>query len=240
MGFFEVMLDPANVFKKREGGMDWTGALDPGGTMLKEAIGSDKALKLADPVDIHYSDDNRLGIEKYEEEKDPSYMSESWYKGGEPNKYPQASSNFQTSQPAIERTGPTPGQLVGGSARSTQAALSRAEWNDYKKRFFPLEENLINRYDNASLRNQAMAENHNATNNAFNVDRGVQARRLSRYGTSLSADQQAAQNRENQVARVASLTDVRNLTRDAYADIDQQILSGSSASSSDAIRTGGQ
>lgn len=206
MGFFEVMLDPANVFKKRDGGIDWTGAIDSGGTIIVE--------------------DN------------PSWRDESWYNGSEAMEYAPTSSSFQGGQQPIRTTGPAPGTLVSGSARDTQAALARAEWNDYKKRFFPLEENLISRYDNASLRNQAMAENHNATNTAFNVDRGVQARRLSRYGTSLSADQQAAQNRENQVSRVAALTDVRNLTRDAYSDIDQQILSGSSSSTSNAIRTG--
>ena len=208
MGFFEVMLDPANVFKRREGGIDWTGAIDPGGTII--------------------------------EVSDPSWRDESWYNGSEAIEYAPTSSNFQSGgqQPTIQKTGPTPGSLVSGSARDTQAALARAEWNDYKNRFFPLEENLINRYDNANLRNMAMTENHNATNTAFNVDRGVQARRLSRYGTSLSADQQAAQNRENQVSRVAALTDVRNLTRDAYSDIDQQILFGSSSSNSNAIRTG--
>lgn len=208
MEFFEVMLDPANVFKRREGGIDWTGAIDPGGTII--------------------------------EVSDPSWRDESWYNGSEAMEYAPTSSNFQSGgqQPTIHKTGPTPGSLVSGSARDTQAALARAEWNDYKNRFFPLEENLINRYDNANLRNMAMAENHNATNTAFDVDRGVQARRLSRYGTSLSADQQAAQDRENQVSRVAALTDVRNLTRDAYSDIDQQILFGSSSSNSNAIRTG--
>jgi len=133
-----------------------------------------------------------------------------------------------------------PGQLINGSARETQAALARAEWDDYKARFFPLEENLINRYNNEGLRNQAIGENVSAVNTAFDTDAGVQQRRLSRYGVSLGADQQSALERNNQVSKVAAVSDVKNLTRGAYADIDQQILSGSSASNASALRNGGE
>lgn len=139
----------------------------------------------------------------------------------------------QVSPPTL-----VPGQLVRGKASNTQAALARAEFEDYKARFFPLEENLIGRYNNPELRAQSQQENAAAVNTAFDTDAGVQQRRLSRYGTSLSADQQAAQTRDNQVAKVAALTDVRNLTRGAHADIDQQILSGSSTSSAAAMRGG--
>lgn len=130
----------------------------------------------------------------------------------------------------------TPGQLINGSARDTQAALARAEWADYKSRFFPLEERLISQYDNKALREQAIGENSQAVNRAFDADQGIQQRRLSRYGVSLAPDQKQALERQNQVARVATLTDVRNLTRDAYADLDNQILTGSSASTSEIAR----
>jgi len=124
-----------------------------------------------------------------------------------------------------------PGRLVNGSSRDTQAALARADWGDYKKRFFPVEGQLIAQYNNQDRVNSAMAENSSAVNNAFNADAGVQGRRLSRYGTSLSADQQAVNDRQNQIARTATLTDTRNMTRDSYADLDSQILTGSSESS---------
>lgn len=132
----------------------------------------------------------------------------------------------------------TPGQLVNGSARETQAALARAEWDDYKARFFPLEDDLIGRYNNEGIRNDAIAENVSAVGTAFDSNAGTQERRLSRYGTSLAPDQKAALDRDNQVSKVAAITDVKNLTRGAYADIDQQILSGSSASNSSALRRG--
>ncbi len=124
----------------------------------------------------------------------------------------------------------TPGVLINGSARDTQAALAREEWKDYISRFFPLEDKLIDQYDNAAMRETALGENARAVNQAFDADRGIQQRRLSRYGVSLAPDQQAALDRQNQVARVATLTDVRNLTRDAFTDLDSQILTGSSAS----------
>ena len=129
------------------------------------------------------------------------------------------------------------GKLVNGSARDTQAALARADWNDYKERYYPIEEELISRYNNKELVNNAIAENTQAVNTAYDTDEGIQQRRLSRYGVSLSADQQAALDRESQVSRVATLTDTRNLTRDTYADLDEQIMSGTAASTA-AIASG--
>ena len=125
----------------------------------------------------------------------------------------------------------TPGQLVNGSSRDTQAALAREDWDDYKERFFPLENKLIDQYNNGERRSNAIAESGEAVNMAFDADAGVQQRRLSRYGTNLSADQQAASDRQNQISKTATLTDTRNLTRDSYADLDSQILSGTSSSS---------
>ena len=124
-----------------------------------------------------------------------------------------------------------PGQLINGSSRDTQAALARADWNDYKARFFPLENKLIGQYNNGERRSNAIAENSEAVNTAFDADAGVQQRRLTRYGTHLSADQQAANSRQNQISKTATLTDTRNMTRDSYADLDSQILTGSSSSS---------
>ena len=124
----------------------------------------------------------------------------------------------------------TTGELINGSASETQAALARAEFEDYKKRFFPLEDELINRYDNKGLRDKAIAENTQGVRDAYQADRGIQQRRLSRYGVNLAPDQQRAINRQNQIGQVADVANVRNLTRDAYADLDEQILSGSSSS----------
>ena len=44
-----TILDPANLFEKRPGGVSWRGALDPGGTIIKSTTGSDIGLKAADP-----------------------------------------------------------------------------------------------------------------------------------------------------------------------------------------------
>ncbi len=47
------MLDPANFFGKREGGINWAGAFDPGGKMVKDVTGSDIAQKISDPMKIN-------------------------------------------------------------------------------------------------------------------------------------------------------------------------------------------
>ena len=49
MGKLSSVIDPANVFGKRPGGIDMRGAMDPGGTIIKSLTGSDIGHKIADP-----------------------------------------------------------------------------------------------------------------------------------------------------------------------------------------------
>lgn len=51
-GFFSSLLDPANIFGSREGGIDIGGAIDPGGEIIEAATGSDLARQIADPGDL--------------------------------------------------------------------------------------------------------------------------------------------------------------------------------------------
>lgn len=46
-------LDPANIFGRREGGIDWAGVLDPGGSFLEAGTGSKKVRKIADPGGLY-------------------------------------------------------------------------------------------------------------------------------------------------------------------------------------------
>jgi len=47
------ILDPANFFGKREGGVNWANAMDPGGSFIKSATGSDIGRKVADPLELY-------------------------------------------------------------------------------------------------------------------------------------------------------------------------------------------
>lgn len=49
-GFVSTVLDPANVFGTRDGGIDIAGALDPGGAIFEAATGSDILRQIADPI----------------------------------------------------------------------------------------------------------------------------------------------------------------------------------------------
>ena len=51
----KAVVDPGNVFGKREGGMSMAGMLDPGGE-IAGAAGSDKHRKIADPGKLLASD----------------------------------------------------------------------------------------------------------------------------------------------------------------------------------------
>lgn len=47
-----TILDPANFAGKREGGMDIGAAIDPGGKIVEDVTGSDKARRIADPAKV--------------------------------------------------------------------------------------------------------------------------------------------------------------------------------------------
>lgn len=55
MGFFDfisTVVDPGNIFGGRDGGIDVGGMIDPGGTLVEAATGSDLASQLADPAGL--------------------------------------------------------------------------------------------------------------------------------------------------------------------------------------------
>lgn len=45
--------DPANFFGKREGGVNWSNAIDPGGSIIKTTTGSNIGRKVADPGKLY-------------------------------------------------------------------------------------------------------------------------------------------------------------------------------------------
>ena len=110
-----------------------------------------------------------------------------------------------------------------GVASDTLAAISREQWNDYRARFIPLENKLIDAYDNPDLRQERMdAATGYAAVSADNAQ-GVAERQMSRYG--LNNDSQAGQ-REAGLAKTTSIVDAQNTSRDQMNARDQLLLAG--------------
>ena len=87
---------------------------------------------------------------------------------------------------------------------------------DWQQRFKPLEESLINELEN---KDQNIRKNVDeagiAAQKSHEATLGMANRNMARYGTELSADQQAAQERSQNLAGQGSQISSRNMARDA-------------------------
>lgn len=117
---------------------------------------------------------------------------------GLPNQYTYTADSTRTFVNA-----PTTGK---DRARETRAMLARAEFEDYKKRFLPVELRAINEMttDFGTLTNQELDRSAYAINNAYKAGLGMQSRRLARYGLSAPTDN-SAMNRSNVSTLVGGL-----------------------------------
>jgi hypothetical protein len=110
-----------------------------------------------------------------------------------------------------------------GVASDTLAAINREQWDDYKARFIPRENQLIDAYDNPALRQERMDAATGYAASSADSAQGVAARQMSRYG--LNNDSQAGQ-REAGLTKTASIVDAQNTSRDQMNARDQLLLAG--------------
>lgn len=114
-----------------------------------------------------------------------------------------------------------------GSAADRFATITRAQWEDYKKRFNPIEDQLLAAYGNPAMRESAITAAQGLTNKAFDTAEATEARELSRYGVTRNADETAANIRTKGLSRTAALVNAANKTRQHIAERDIQLASGS-------------
>lgn len=93
------------------------------------------------------------------------------------------------------------------SASDTYAALTRQQWADYVATYVPIENKLIEFATDATQPAKAMATASTAVQNAFRAQEGDFQRRMQGLGLSLTADEQAAQQRAAGLSK--SLADVQ-------------------------------
>lgn len=111
-----------------------------------------------------------------------------------------------------------------GAASDTYAAVNRAWFEDYKKRFYPQEDALIAGYNNAGDRATQMNTAVNLSNQAFNSAASVQSRNLSRYGVNTGIG--AGMARSIGLGRTAATVDAMNTSRQHMNDRDQLLIAG--------------
>ena len=126
-----------------------------------------------------------------------------------------------------------------GSARETNAAITRAQWADYKARFQPLEMELqggltfdpVTGAQNTEMINKNIARGQDSVTGSFDAQTASNARNMQRIGVSPTEEQQSSIQRASAITRAAASVDAENMTRGRLADRNQEIALGSVTSS---------
>jgi len=112
---------------------------------------------------------------------------------------------------------------------SQQKYADMIKWldEDWENRFKPIEESLIGELENKdeNIRKSSL-EARQAAGRSFDATLGMAERNMSRYGTELTEDQQAAQERSQAMAGNAAQISAGNMARDATTARYEQLQQG--------------
>lgn len=111
-------------------------------------------------------------------------------------------------------------------ASEMAAAVQRAEWEDYKRRFRPVENELMGSIGNPQVLNDALARGQQAVSTSFDTSAGVMQRGLSRLGVAMNPAEQAASDRSLSLEQARTGAAVDNMTRRNVKDRDLAIMGG--------------
>lgn len=110
-----------------------------------------------------------------------------------------------------------------GVASDTLSAINKSQWEDYKQRYIPIENELMDAYDNPELRQERMAAVTNDAATASDNAQRMTSLSLSRYG---QADTSAGDARASQLTKASNIVDARNVNRQQMNSRDQLLISG--------------
>jgi hypothetical protein len=106
------------------------------------------------------------------------------------------------------------------------AGVYRDQWADYVTRFFPLENELVDTYNNPQVHSRIIGEATAKASNAFDSARGSYQRSLGRVGMAPDAQVQQETERAFGLGRTLAVVDAKNRTRQALVERDQGMLTG--------------
>lgn len=110
-------------------------------------------------------------------------------------------------------------------AQKKYAQISREQWEDYKTRFRPYEDKLIDSINNPVLRDEEIGRAKKDTRMAYDTAERDALMRSGRYG-GMSADERKVLDRKMGLAEATSVTAATNNTRQDIIDRDTQVQSG--------------
>ena len=104
------------------------------------------------------------------------------------------------------------------------ADLTRQQFEDYKNRFLPVQEELFGLATSDKLLNEQLARNETNINTSFNQSKIAEDQRMGRYG--LSADNSKQSNANTGLLKSLTTASVNNETRESVDDLQNSILTG--------------
>lgn len=120
-----------------------------------------------------------------------------------------------------------PGAYSGDHAASNlSAALTRAQWLDWKKRFAPLGEQLAQDIHSGARLHQVLNGVNSSINKGFGQAEAANKRRLSRYGVQLTGQDKQAADTGFGLRKDAAAAAARNWARKAVEEGNRELLGG--------------
>ena len=119
-----------------------------------------------------------------------------------------------------------PNRSGDNAASQTRADLARQQWEDYKARFQPVEDELFRRYSSRDDLNDMLGDARDTTNAQFGIARAGMERNAGRYGLNRTQRQKGARDDQLGLAKALTTTNLENTTRQQWEDERNRLLTG--------------
>lgn len=120
------------------------------------------------------------------------------------------------------------GTVRTDSFQNMQADLTREQWNDYKNRFIPIQNELIDLSQNDTLLNQQLERNEENIDNSFRLSDLNNSVKRGRIGIDTAKTEQGDNN--SSLSKSLATASLNNETRQANEDLQTKIITGQGGS----------
>ena len=110
------------------------------------------------------------------------------------------------------------------SYQDTMANLTRDQWNDFKNRYLPVQNELLALATNDKLLTEQLGRNEANVENSFSLANVNESMRLGRYG--IEPDDSKQSNTNTGLLKSLTTASVNNETRSAVDDLQNKIVTG--------------
>lgn len=128
--------------------------------------------------------------------------------------------NFKVESPVFKGTPAPAPSTTSTTAPLSVGEITRQQYDDYQKRFVPIENQLIGMVGDKATNERLVNEAGTRSDAAFDSSAGALGRNLERLGVRPTAGQSASMQRRTGLARAIANADAKNTTRMANEDRD--------------------